>query len=144
MSESLQPHCSPPVSSVQPPSKGLMHVLLHSVPPTLQQATTNPRLCWRLLDTARQASVSLLWGHCSFLLDSGAHKVVCALQESVSQSRVSSGGSMVGLLATSSKNNRMIISKANRSLLEESKFMSLPVMLKKLRLNGSMKTYKTF
>ena len=40
----------------------------HSVPPTLQQATTNPRLCWRLLDTHRQVWVSLLWDHCSFLL----------------------------------------------------------------------------
>ena len=31
-----------------------MHVLLHSVPPTLQQATTDPRLCWRLVDPRRQ------------------------------------------------------------------------------------------
>ena len=38
-----------------------MHVLLHSVSPTLQQATTNPRLHWRLLDTHRQVWVSLLW-----------------------------------------------------------------------------------
>ena len=37
-----------------------MHVLLHSLPSTLQQATT--RLCWRLLDTHRQFWVSLLWG----------------------------------------------------------------------------------
>ena len=80
-----------------------MHVLPYSVPPTLQQATTNPRLCWRLLDTARQASVSLLWGHCSFLLGPGAHKVVCALQESISQSYVHSGSSLVGLMAISSK-----------------------------------------
>ena len=35
-----------------------MHVLLHSVPPALQQATTDPRLCWRLLDTHRQVWVS--------------------------------------------------------------------------------------
>ena len=28
-----------------------MYTLLHSVPPTLQQATTDPHLCWRLLDT---------------------------------------------------------------------------------------------
>ena len=27
-----------------------MHALLHSVPSTLQQASTNPHLCWRLLD----------------------------------------------------------------------------------------------
>ena len=33
-----------------------MHVLLHPVPPTLQQATTNRRLHWRLLDTHRQGS----------------------------------------------------------------------------------------
>ena len=49
-----------------------MHVLLHSVPPTLQQATTDPRLHQRLLDTPRQVWVSLLWGHCSFLLGPGA------------------------------------------------------------------------
>ena len=43
-----------------------MKALLHSVPLTLQQATTDSRLCWRLLDTPRQVWVSLLWGHCSF------------------------------------------------------------------------------
>ena len=43
--------------------------------PTLQQATTDPRLCQRLLDTHRQAWVSLLWGHCSFLQGPGVHKV---------------------------------------------------------------------
>ena len=31
---------------------------------------------WRLLDTHRQVWVSLLWGHCSFLLGLGAHKVL--------------------------------------------------------------------
>ena len=36
-----------------------MHTLLHSVPPTLQQATTNPHLCQRLLDThGKSGSVS--------------------------------------------------------------------------------------
>ena len=34
-----------------------MHVLLCSLPPTLQQATTDPCLCWRLLD-AQWASPS--------------------------------------------------------------------------------------
>ena len=48
------------------------HMLLHSVPPTLQQATTYPRLCRRLPDTHRQACGSLLCGHCSFLLGPGA------------------------------------------------------------------------
>ena len=31
--------------------KDPMHVLLYSMPPTLQQATTDPRLLQRLLDT---------------------------------------------------------------------------------------------
>ena len=33
------------------PSKDPMHVLLHSVPPALHQATTQPCLCWRPPDT---------------------------------------------------------------------------------------------
>ena len=46
-------------------------------PPTLQQATADPCHCfWRLLDTHGQVWVSLLWGHCSFLLDPGAHEVL--------------------------------------------------------------------
>ena len=61
-----------------------MHTLLHLVPPTLQQATTDPHLCWRLLDTPGKVWVSLLLGHCSFLLGPGAQGSVCALQESVS------------------------------------------------------------
>ena len=60
------------------------HALLHSVSPTLQQATIDPCLCWRLLDTHRQAWVSLLWGHCSLLLGPGAQGSVCALQASLS------------------------------------------------------------
>ena len=39
----------------------------------------------------------------SLLLSPGAQGSVCALQESISQSCVSSGSSMVGLMATSSK-----------------------------------------
>ena len=49
-----------------------LHTLMHSVPPTLQQTTTNPRLCWRLLDTHGQVWVSLLLGHCSFLYFGGS------------------------------------------------------------------------
>ena len=45
-------------------------------PPALQQATTNPGLSWRLLNIHRQVWVSLLWGHCSFLLGPGMHKVL--------------------------------------------------------------------
>ena len=51
-----------------------MHVLLHSLPPTLQQATTDPRCLWILSDTPRQVGVSLFWGHYSFLLGPGAHR----------------------------------------------------------------------
>ena len=51
-----------------------MHTLLHSGPPTLQQAMADPCLCQRLLD--EQGWVSLLQDHCSFLLGPGAHKVL--------------------------------------------------------------------
>ena len=81
-----------------------MHALLHSVPPTLQQATADPCLCQRLLDTHGHVLVSFLWGHCSFLLDPGAHKVLFVPSKSLfPKSCVSSGSSMVGLIATSSK-----------------------------------------
>ena len=50
--------------------------LLYSVPLTPQQATVNPHLHWRLLDTHRQVWLSLLWGHCSFLLGPSGHKVL--------------------------------------------------------------------
>ena len=43
--------------------------------PTLQQATTDPRLHWSLLDTPGQVWVSLLWGYCSYLLGPGAHRL---------------------------------------------------------------------
>ena len=70
------------------------------------QPCTDPRFCWRLLDTHRQFWVcphTLLWSHCSFLLGPGAQGSVCALQESVSQSCVSSSGSMARIMVTSSK-----------------------------------------
>ena len=79
-----------------------MHALLHSVPPTLQQATTHPHLLWRLLDIHRQVWVSL-WGHCSFLLCPSAQGSVCALQESISQSCVHYGSSVMVLVVTSYK-----------------------------------------
>ena len=87
------------------PSKGSMHTLLHLVSPTLQQATTDPSLCCRLLDTHRQVWVNLLWGHCSFLLGPDAHKDLLFVPSKslFPQSCVSSGGSMVKLMVTSSK-----------------------------------------
>ena len=81
-----------------------MQTLLHLVPPALQQATTDPRLHRRLLDTPGQVWVSLLWGHCSFLLGPGAHKVLLVPSKSLfPQPCVSSDSSMVGLMVTSSK-----------------------------------------
>ena len=44
--------------------------------PDLQQVTADPCFCQRLLDTYGQVWVSLLWSHCSFLLDPGTHKVL--------------------------------------------------------------------
>ena len=76
-------------------SKGPMYTLLHSVPSTLQQATINPRLCQRLLNTHGQVWVNLLWGHYSFLLGPGAHKFLFVPSQNLfPQSCVSSGGSM--------------------------------------------------
>ena len=51
-----------------------------------------------------QVWVSFLWGHCSFLLGPDAQKVLFVPSKSLfPQSCVSSGSSMVGLMATSSK-----------------------------------------
>jgi len=62
-----------------------MHTLSHSVPPTLQQATVDPRLHWRLLDTHGTSLGQSLVG--SLLLSSGSwctQGSLCILQESVS------------------------------------------------------------
>ena len=78
--------------------------MLHSVRIALQRATTDPHLHWRLSDTHGQVWVSFLWGHYSFLLGPDAYKVLFVPSKSLfSQTFVSSGGSMVGLMATSSK-----------------------------------------
>ena len=50
---------------------------------SLEQATTDPRLPQGLLDTHRQVWLSLLLGHCSFLLGSCAHKVLFVPSKSV-------------------------------------------------------------
>ena len=81
-----------------------MHALLHSVPPTQQQVTASTRLHQRTLGTHGQVWGSLLCGHCSFPLGSGAHKFLFVPSKSLfPPSCVSSGGSMVGLMVTSSK-----------------------------------------
>ena len=63
-----------------------------------------PTLRRRLLDTHGQVWVTLFWGHWSFLLGPGVHKVLFVPSKSLfPQSCVSAGTSMVGLMATSSK-----------------------------------------
>ena len=76
------------------------HALLHSVPLTLQQATTDPPP-----ETPGHSQASLgqtcgvLWSHCSFLLGPGVHKVLFVPSKSLfPQSCVSSAGSVVGLM----------------------------------------------
>ena len=72
--------------------------------PTLHQATNDPCLCQRLLDTQWHVWVNLFWGHCSFLLGPGVHKVLFVPSKSLfPESYVSSGSSMVVLMVTSSK-----------------------------------------
>ena len=87
--------------------------------PTLPQATTDPCLRWRLLDIHGQVWVSPLWGHCFFLLGPGVHKVLFVPFKSLfPQSCVSSGGSMVGFMATSSKKAYAISRSAAQGLYQ--------------------------
>ena len=89
------------------------HALSRSVLPTLHQATADPCLCQRLLDTHWQVWVSLLLGHCSLLLGPGVYKLLFVPSKSLfPQSCVSSGSSTVGLMATSSKRAFAIPSSA--------------------------------
>ena len=97
------------VMNITVTSSKRFHALLHSVPPMLYQATSNPCLHQRLLDTHGQVWVSLLWGHCSFLLGPGVHKLLFVPSKGLfPQSCVSSGGSMVGLMTTSSRRSYAI------------------------------------
>ena len=57
------------VSMLQLP--GLLYSVLNHWQPTV-----DPHLWWRFLDTYRKVWLSLLWGHCSFLLCPDAHKVL--------------------------------------------------------------------
>ena len=82
----------------------VVHALPHSGPLALLQATTDPHLHRRCCDTHSQVWVSLLWDHCPFLLGPGVLNVFFVpSKESVSQSCVSYGHSVVGLMVTSSK-----------------------------------------
>ena len=80
-----------------------MHVLLHSVPPTLQQTTTNPCLHQRLPDTHRHVWDSLFCGHCSFLLGPRVHKVLLCPPRVYFPVQYKFWQLYGGLMATSSK-----------------------------------------
>ena len=98
---------------IWPPSKCSMHALPYSVPLNLLQATINPHLHWRLLDTQKQVWVSLLWHHCSFPLGPGVHKFLFVPSKSLfPQSCVNSGGSVMELMVTSSKRAYAILRSA--------------------------------
>ena len=56
---------------------------LYSVPLALWQTTVNSHTHWRLLDTHRLVWLSLLWGHCTFLLGPGVHKVLLVPSKSL-------------------------------------------------------------
>ena len=75
----------------------------YNLSPILKQATTDPCLHERFLDTHRQVWDSLLWGHCSLVLGPGAQASVVPSKRLFPRSCVSSGSPMVELMATSSK-----------------------------------------
>ena len=57
--------------------------MLLPVPLTLWKATVGTHLHQRLQDIHRQVWISLLWGHCSFLLGPGAYKILFVSSESL-------------------------------------------------------------
>ena len=80
--------------------------------PCMYCYTHRPQLCSRPPPTHISAgdswtlpskSGSVLWGHCSFLLGPGAHRLCLCPLRVYFPCCVSSGSSMVGLMATSSK-----------------------------------------
>ena len=83
---------------------GVMVVTVVFITPDPAAGTVNSCLCQKFLDTHRQVWLSLLWGHCSFLLGLGVQKFLFVPSKSLfPPSCLSSGGSMVGLMVTSSK-----------------------------------------
>ena len=61
----------------------LMVVTVVFIAPDPAAGTVNPHLCQRFLYTHRQVWLSLLWGHCSFLLGPGVHKVLLVPSKSL-------------------------------------------------------------
>ena len=76
-------HCRGKSSKASLPRKDLgQHRCTQSPGPAAD--TVDPRLHWRLLDTHGQVWLSLLWGHCSFLLGPVAHELLFVPPKSVS------------------------------------------------------------
>ena len=82
----------------------------------LRQATVDPCLHRRLLESHRQFWLSLLWGHCSFLLGPGAHKVLFvpfkslfpqSCKSSVIKSHWSSKSNSLGVSQSFCQNTRL-------------------------------------
>ena len=82
--------------------------LLYSVPLTPQQASIDPHLHQRLLDTHRKVCLSLFWGHCSSLLGPGVHNI--SFVSSRSLFPLSSGNSVVRSHWPSKSNSLGILS----------------------------------
>ena len=87
--------------------------LLYSVPLTLWQATVGLHLCWSLLDTHKEVLLSLLWGHCCFLLGPGAHKILFVPSKSLFPQ--SYGSSVIKSHWPSKSNSLGIFSSFTRS-----------------------------
>ena len=110
--------------------------LLHSVPLTLHQATTDSTPLPETPGHSQASQGQSLVG--SLLLSSGSWFCLCP-QSVCSQSCVSSGGSMVGLMATSSKRAYAIpgstARRSNQSILKEiSSEYSLEGLMLKVKL----------
>ena len=105
--------------------------------PCMHCYTQCPQPCSRpplAQDSARESwtltgkSVSVLWGHYSFLLSPGAQKFVFVPSKSLfPQSCISSGGFMVGLVVTSSKS--VIPYHQSRNFHMEAILLMLPKFL---------------
>ena len=85
----------------------------------------------------------LKWnGMSEFISDD--HYIYYCGQESLRRNGVAIMVNKSTWMQSQKRQNDLFVSKANHSISQDSKSMLQPVMLKKLKLNGSMKTYKTF
>ena len=117
--------------------------------PDPKQATADPCLHCRLLDTHRQVWVSLLCGHRSFLLGSGVHKVLfvpskCLFPQSCGSSIIKSHwppkSNFLGVLSPFARSPGWKICCGSQNFLNSLWYNCLIVCGKKLRLCGSQPT----